>query len=585
MSVQFPESFRFGAATAAYQIEGAAAEDGKVDSIWDVFCRQPGRIVNGEDGTLACDHYHRFADDVAMMADLGISTYRFSVSWPRVMNESRVNSQGLDFYSRLVDELLAKDITPWLTLYHWDLPAALVGGWTNRETAARFADYALAVHDRLGDRVRTWTTLNEPWCSAFLGYASGVHAPGITDPVASIRAAHHLMLGHGLATQALRAADPQAKLGITLNFTPAMPATNEPADIDVARRIDGTANRFFSDAIFKGRYPADVLDDLSEIWPEDLVRDGDLSTISTPIDVLGVNYYTTNVFAAGDGRVNGAQPSPHITAPGAKQVLRDRPLTDMDWEIEPSGLNRLLVRLHQDYTGAAGTALVITENGAAFPDKPDSSGFVDDTADRLDFIRRHLLAAHQALELGVNLQGYLVWSLIDNFEWSWGYGKRFGIVRVDEALNRIPKASALWYAEVARTGTVSKAPVEPVAKPPQVGVVVSLPQRPPSASSPTVPEPQLPRSPWSPEGPTQTAELPTLPASPWSADPPASLEPPQLPASPWSADPPPSVESAEPTAPQLPASPWSADAAPGTEMPASPVTPQLPASPWSADTP
>ncbi|MBU4188355.1 MAG: GH1 family beta-glucosidase [Propionicimonas sp.] len=591
MSVQFPEGFRFGAATAAYQIEGAAAEDGKVDSIWDVFCRQPGRITNGEDGTLACDHYHRYAADVAMMADLGVNTYRFSVSWPRVMNDAQVNSKGLDFYSRLVDELLAKGITPWLTLYHWDLPAALPGGWTNRDTAARFADYAATVHRRLGDRVRTWTTLNEPWCSAFLGHASGQHAPGLTDPVASIRAAHHLMLGHGLAIQALAAADSEAKLGITLNFTPAMPATNAPADIDVARRIDGTANRFFADAIFKGLYPADVLDDLAAIWPADLVREGDLRAISTPIDVLGVNYYTTNVFAAGDGSPAG-RPSPHITAPAAKQVLRDRPLTDMGWEIEPSGLKRLLVRLHEDYTGASGTALVITENGAAFPDQPDADGFVDDTTDRLDFVRRHLLAAHQALQLGVNLQGYLVWSLIDNFEWSWGYGKRFGIVRVDEALNRIPKASAQWYAEVARTGEVSTTPIEPRVKAEPESVVVPLLPRPESPQSPSAELPRLPRSPWSPDAPSPSAEPPKLPASPWSADLPPAMEVPQLPASPWSADPPPSVEAPRwPISPQLPASPWSADLPPSAEVPLSeevprsPTTPQLPASPWSADIP
>ncbi len=465
MSVQFPEGFTFGAATASFQIEGATTEGGRTDSIWDVFCREPGRVANGDDGTVACDHYHRYADDVAMMADLGLSTYRFSVSWPRVLNGSTPNAAGLDFYSRLVDELLGKEITPWLTLYHWDLPADLPGGWTNRDTAKRFAEYARVLHDRLGDRVRTWTTLNEPWCSAFLGYAAGVHAPGVTDPTSSIRAAHNLMLAHGLATQTLRDADPGARLGITLNFTPTMPATNDVADLDVARRIDGTANRFFADAIFKGRYPGDVVADLGELWPEGLVHDGDLEVISTPIDVLGVNYYTTNAFSAGAGPAtvrlgDGRAPaSPHITAPEAVQVLRELPLTDMGWEVEPTGLYRLLVRLHEDYTDQANVALVITENGAAYPDVADSDGFVDDR-DRLDYVRRHLLAAHQAIEAGVNLQGYLVWSLIDNFEWALGYGKRFGIVRVDESLNRIPKASARWYATVAHTGTVETSPVE-----------------------------------------------------------------------------------------------------------------------------
>jgi beta-glucosidase len=558
MSVQFPDGFLFGTATAAYQIEGAAAADGKQDSIWDVFCRQPGRIVNGESGNVACDHYHRYAADVDLMAELGLHTYRFSVSWPRVIDDGVVNTKGLDFYSRLVDELLAKGIDPWLTLYHWDLPASLPGGWTNRGTAGRFADYAMIVHDRLGDRVRTWTTLNEPWCSAFLGYASGEHAPGLTDPAASIRAAHHLLLGHGWAIQALRSADPHARLGITLNFTPAMPATTDSADIEVARRIDGTANRLFGDAIFKGRYPADVVDDLGEIWPEDLVRDGDLESISSPIDVLGVNYYTTNVFAAGDATLASARPSPHISAPEAVQVFRDLPRTEMGWEVEPSGLHRLLKRLHEDYTGGSRTALVITENGAAFDDKPDANGFVDDTADRLDFIRRHLLAAHQAIESGVNLRGYLVWSLIDNFEWARGYDKRFGIVRVDGDLSRIPKASALWYAGVARTGSVETAPLEPAPKAPEDAVVVALPMAPQSTPSPDAAE--LPSSPWSADLPPATEvaespETPQLPSSPWSADVPTSLEPPQLPSSPWSADLPQSAEVPSTQPPGLPYSP------------------------------
>jgi beta-glucosidase len=633
MSVQFPEGFRFGTATAAFQIEGAARADGKQDSIWDVFCREPGRVVNGDDGTVACDHFHLFESDVNLMSDLGMGTYRFSVSWPRVYNDGAVNDKGMDFYSRLVDALLEKGIAPWLTLYHWDLPAALPGGWTNRDTAYRFADYAAAVHQRLGDRVATWTTLNEPWCSAFLGYASGVHAPGQTDASASIRAAHHLMLGHGLATQALRAADPRAKLGITLNFTPVLPATHEPDDIDVARRIDGTANRFFADAIFKGRYPGDVVADAGEFWPEDLVVDGDLEVISTPIDVLGVNYYTTNMFAAGSAVQ--APPSPHVTAPTAVQKLRDLPLTDMGWEVEPSGLTRLLVRLHQDYTGPVGTEVVITENGAAFPDRADANGFVDDSADRLEYLRRHLLAAHQAIQAGVNLRGYLVWSLMDNFEWAWGYGKRFGIVRVDEKLRRIPKASARWYAEVARTGAVPTVPPPPPddALPtedddsPVDEPTVELDGGEPTQAAPqamTAVPPPVPQAPQTPQAP----QLPQLPRSPWSADaapgmelvmavpPPSVPQPPQvpptpqppsvpqLPRSPWSADaapgmelvmavPPPSVPQppqAPPTpqVPQLPRSPWSADPAPASEAvtsPASTAHPHLPASPWSADLP
>ncbi len=541
MSVQFPDGFVFGAATAAFQIEGAAAEDGKVDSIWDVFCRQPGAIARGEDATTACDHYHRVSDDVQLMADLGLNSYRFSIAWPRVITPAGVNTAGLDFYSRLVDELLAHDIAPWLTLYHWDLPAYLPGGWTNRETAYRFAEYTQVVHARLGDRIRTWTTLNEPWCSAFLGYAAGHHAPGLTDRAASIRAAHHLMLAHGLAVQVLREADATARLGITMNFTPAMPATTDPQDIDVARRIDGTANRFFADAVFKGRYPADVVADLADVWPEDLVHDGDLDVISTPIDVLGVNYYTTNVFAA--GQPDSAHPSPHITAPDSVHVMRELPVTEMGWEVEPSGLHRLLKRLQDDYTGPAGASLVVTENGAAFADRPDDDGFVDDTADRCDYLRRHLLAAHHAIEEGVDLQGYFVWSLMDNFEWAFGYDKRFGIVRVDEKLNRIPKASGQWFAQVARSHVL-----------PAVGSA-----GPDVAANAQHGEPAAAEDEASGSAVVAAGDDPAL----------GSAEP-QLPASPWSADLPPARE--------LPVSPWSAESAPETATPTSVPTPELPPS-------
>ncbi|HVK45843.1 MAG TPA: GH1 family beta-glucosidase [Micropruina sp.] len=452
MTVEFPPGFFFGCATSAYQIEGAPHEGGKQDSIWDVFCRVPGAVVNGENGDVACEHYHRYPEDVALMAELGLQRYRFSVSWPRVLDGDRVLSEGMDFYSRLVDELLDKGVDPWLTLYHWDLPAALPGGWKNRDTALRFVDYALAVHDRLGDRVRTWTTLNEPWCSSFLSYAAGVHAPGETDVADSIRAGHHLLLAHGLTVQALRERDPEASLGITLNFTPAIPASDAPEDVDVARRVDGTANRFFIEPITTGHYPSDVENDLAEFWPEDLVQDGDLAAISAPIDVLGVNYYTTNVFRSGEA---GPGHTAHIAAPDAVQVLRDLPLTEMGWEVHPDGLRQLLNRLHTEYTGPAGIAMVITENGAAFDDQPDAEGFVDDTDDRLDYLRRHLAAVHGAIGDGADVRGYLAWSFMDNFEWALGYRKRFGIVRVDESQRRVPKASATWYGTVARTGLLA----------------------------------------------------------------------------------------------------------------------------------
>jgi beta-glucosidase len=461
-SISFPRGFRWGTATSSFQIEGAASTDGRRPSIWDEFCRVPGAIANDDDGTTAIDHYHRFPEDIALMRELGIGTYRFSVSWTRVMDGDRVNPKGLDFYERLVDALCEAGIAPWLTLYHWDLPVWLDAGWTRRDTAHRFAEYASAVHGRLGDRVDTWTTLNEPWCSAFLGYASGEHAPGHTDPAEAAVAVHHLLLAHGLAVGALREAAPDATIGISLNFTPALPASDEPADLDVVRRIDGTANRLFIEPITTGAYPEDVMDDLAQLWPSDLVHDGDMETIAAPIDVLGVNYYTTNVFRANAGGeavpdrvVRGRRiATPHITAPNAVGVSRGLPVTDLDWEVDPGGLRDLLVWLHETYTGRAGISLVITENGAACPDDTHApDGRIHD-ADRISYLRLHLQAVRQAMDAGADVRGYLLWSLIDNFEWSHGYAKRFGLVAVDADLTRQPKSSFLWYQSVARSGTI-----------------------------------------------------------------------------------------------------------------------------------
>ncbi|MFT3887984.1 MAG: GH1 family beta-glucosidase [Arachnia sp.] len=461
-ALRFPQGFRWGTATSSFQIEGAADVDGRLPSIWDEFCDEPGAIAGGDDGRLGVDHYHRYREDADLIASLGLDTYRFSVSWTRVMDGDRVNPRGMDFYSRLVDALLERGVAPWLTLYHWDLPAALPGGWTNRDTAQRFVDYALAVHEHLGDRVDTWTTLNEPWCSSFLSYAAGEHAPGHTDPRESVRAGHHLLLAHGWATAALRsAARPEAKLGITLNFTPALPATDDPADADVVRRVDGTANRFFVHPIFTGEYPADVRADLAPFWDDDLVADGDLAAIATPIDVLGVNYYSTQALrvagpddAVGPREVRGRRvDTPHPSAPDAVAVSRGLPVTDMGWEVEADGLRRLLLWLHGTYTGPAGVPLVITENGAAYDDVDSPEGAIADD-DRIGYVRDHLAAVHAAIEEGADVQGYLLWSLLDNFEWAFGYAKRFGIVAVDRALNRIPKASAHWYADVARSGVV-----------------------------------------------------------------------------------------------------------------------------------
>lgn len=457
----FPPNFLFGAATAAFQIEGAAHEDGRTDSIWDTFCRVPGAVINADNGDVACDHYHRYRDDVALMADLGLQTYRFSTSWSRVRPDGGpVNAKGIDFYSRLVDELLAKNIKPWLTLYHWDLPQALEekGGWANRDTAFLFEEYAASVHDALGDRVSAWTTLNEPWCSSFLSYIGGEHAPGRQDPAAGLAASHHLLLAHGLAVRELRSRNADLQLGITLNLTVADPvdATNA-ADVDAARRIDGQFNRWFLDPIFRGEYPSDVLQDVAGLGFETQVQPGDLDIISTPIDALGVNYY--------HGELVGATPpagqtmsteapterptrSPFPAVDGVYWHLRDLPVTAMGWEVQPEGLTRLLKRVHKDYTGAADVALAVTENGAAYDDIVSADGAVHDD-DRVRFLEAHLAAILDAIDEGVPVHGYFYWSLMDNFEWAWGYDKRFGIVRVDyDTQLRTPKDSAIAYSRI-----------------------------------------------------------------------------------------------------------------------------------------
>ncbi|MFC8731717.1 GH1 family beta-glucosidase [Luteimicrobium sp. NPDC057192] len=473
-TVRMPDGFLWGAATAAYQIEGAAHVDGRTDSIWDAFARVPGAVVDGDDGEVACDHYHRYADDVALMAGLGLGTYRFSTSWSRVRPDGGpVNPKGIDFYSRLVDELLDHEILPWVTLYHWDLPQALEehGGWTNRDTAYRFAEYAADVHDALGDRVGVWTTLNEPWCSSFLSYTAGAHAPGRRSREAGLSAAHHLMLGHGLATAELRRRAPSANLGITLNLTVTDPV--DPADErdrDAARRIDAQFNRVFLDPILRGAYPADLLTDLAEVGLDgvidDVVHDGDLAVISTPIDTLGVNYYHGEAvsYQTPDRELHGSAPvsrptsSPYPAADGVQVHPRPLPVTAQDWEVQPEGLARLLVRVHEEYTAERGIALYVTENGAAYDDVVAEDGSVDDQ-DRLAFVDLHLRAIHDAITAGVDVRGYFAWSLLDNYEWAWGYSKRFGVVRVDyETQERTVKASGKWYADVARDGVIPPLP-------------------------------------------------------------------------------------------------------------------------------
>ncbi|MFJ3582522.1 GH1 family beta-glucosidase [Streptomyces sp. NPDC090127] len=455
MNALFPDGFRWGAATAAYQIEGAAAEDGRTPSIWDTFSRTPGKVRNGDTGDIAADHYHRVREDVALMKELGLTDYRFSLSWPRVQPTGRgpAVQKGLDFYRGLADELLDAGIRPVATLYHWDLPQELedAGGWPERATAERFAEYAGLAAEALGDRIATWTTLNEPWCAAFLGYGSGVHAPGRTDDAAALRAAHHLNLAHGLAARALRAAVPaSAELSLTLNLHAIRALSDSPEDRNAARRIDAVGNRIFLDPVFHGRLPADLVEDTAPITDWSFVRDGDLEVISTPIDSLGVNYYAPSVVGAGVSE----SPSPW---PGAPERVRFEPApgprTAMDWPVDADGLYELLVRLRDELPGVP---LVITENGAAYDDYADPEGAVHDP-ERVAYLDAHLAAAHRALADGVDLRGYFLWSLLDNFEWAYGYGKRFGIVHVDfPSQRRTPKDSARWYAEVIRRGGLER---------------------------------------------------------------------------------------------------------------------------------
>ncbi len=432
-----PADFLWGAATASFQIEGATREDGRGESIWDRFCATPGKVKNGDTGEPACDHYHRYPRDVTMMKELGLRAYRFSIAWPRILLEGtgRVEEKGLDFYDRLVDELLAAGIRPFATLYHWDLPQILQdrwGGWAGRDTAEAFAAYADVVSRRLGDRVKDWVTLNEPWCLAWLGYGWGQHAPGLRDPQLAITATHHLLLDHGYAVPALRRNSPDARVGVTLNLAPAHPATDSAEDGAVARLSDGLSNRLYLDPIFKGSYPADVIDGLGVSGPS--IRPGDMEAIRAPIDFLGVNYYMRFVVKADP---TGRNPfGEHVRVEGAER-------TAMDWEIYPEGLRELLARVHRDYAPAV---MYVTENGAAFDDVVGPDGRVRDERRRA-YLEAHFAQAARAIADGAPLQGYFVWSLMDNFEWAEGYDRRFGLVYVDyDTQERTVKDSGRWYA-------------------------------------------------------------------------------------------------------------------------------------------
>ena len=467
-ALQFPPGFLWGSATAAYQIEGAVAEGGRTPSIWDTFSHAPGRVAGGDTGDVADDHYHRFREDVALMAELGLTSYRFSVSWPRITPQvtadglGPVNEAGIGFCSELVDTLLAAGITPSVTLYHWDLPQALedTGGWTSRRTAERFGEYAEVVAAALGDRVPLFITLNEPWCTAYLGYASGVHAPGRTDDAAALTAVHHLNLAHGLAAAGIRRAAPVSRVALTLNLAWVRPETDSAADTEAARRVDGLQNRVFLDPVLRGHYPADVQADTAAVTDWSFVLPGDLEVISAPLDVLGVNYYSPthvrfwtrerpkeHADGHGDGRA-----SPWIACQDVEFPRQHGRKTDMGWSIDPRGMTELLLRVAREHPGLD---LMVTENGAAFPDVVDADGRIVD-ADRIEYLRTHLAAVHAAIEAGAPVVGYYVWSLLDNFEWAWGYAKRFGIVHVDyDSQVRTLKNSALFYADVIRGNAVA----------------------------------------------------------------------------------------------------------------------------------
>ncbi|WP_306317445.1 MULTISPECIES: GH1 family beta-glucosidase [unclassified Streptomyces] len=442
----FPAGFTWGTATSAYQIEGAATEDGRAPSIWDTFSHTPGKVDGGDHGDVACDHYHRWPEDIGWMKRLGTDAYRMSVAWPRVLpgGDGPVNAAGLDFYDRLVDALLDVGITPNITLYHWDLPQALQdrGGWTVRDTAEHLADYASVVAARLGDRVTRWATLNEPLCSGWIGHLEGRMAPGLTDLTAAVRASYHLLLAHGLTTHAVRAAVPGAQVGLVTNHSTIEAASTRPEDIAAATRMDGHTNRWWLDPVYGRGFPADMRELYGVELPE---RPGDLETIAAPLDWHGLNYY----FPA------TVTDDPRGPVPYAREVrLPDVPRTGMDWQIDAGGLEALLLRLTDDY-GAR--ELYVTENGSAFPDTVTPDGAVHDP-DRARYLEEHVSACARAIRKGAPLAGYYAWSLLDNFEWAYGYDKRFGLVHVDYATQtRTLKSSGRRYADIIRAHRESRA--------------------------------------------------------------------------------------------------------------------------------
>lgn len=435
--MRFPDGFLWGAATSSYQIEGSVAADGRSESVWDRFCRIPGAVRNGDTGDVACDHYRRRREDIRLMEWMGLSAYRFSVAWPRIAPEGSgpVNQAGLDFYDKLVDGLLAAGIEPFVTLFHWDLPQCVeeAGGWRVRSTAAAFADYAAAVEARLGDRVKHWMTLNEPWVVAHLGHRTGHHAPGLVNSGKEYDVIHHQLLAHGLATRALRAGRAGHEVGIALNLEPRAARSAHPLDREAAALEEGLMNRWFLEPLFRRRYPEDLL--TATGWSAEMVEDADLAAIGEPLDAIGLNYYRTEV----------------VEAPGLRDCDRPSPLrepaseiTEMGWPVTPEGLGRMLRML----AGYGVGAIYITENGAAYPDRITGDGKIHD-GKRRTYLERHVRAAAEAIRAGAPLRGYFAWTLLDNFEWAFGYSKRFGLIHVDHTTQRrTPKASAHWYRSV-----------------------------------------------------------------------------------------------------------------------------------------
>ncbi|MCC7451103.1 MAG: beta-glucosidase [Anaerolineae bacterium] len=439
--ITFPEGFKWGTATASYQVEGAVHEDGRLPSIWDTFSHTPGKVLNGDNGDVACDHYHRYPEDIGLMECLGINAYRFSIAWPRILPSGigQVNQRGLDFYDRIVDALLAKGIEPFATLYHWDMPQPLedAGGWPVRSTVDAFVNYADVISRRLGDRVKNWMTINEPWCVSMLGYGIGEHAPGRQNWKDALAAAHHVLLAHGKTVPVLRTnVGAQAKVGMVCNYTPTDPVSNKPEDVAAAQRYDGYFNRWYLEPVLKGQYPADMVEFYKAILPADITAD-DMKAMAAPTDFFALNYYSRAVVGAGDD--DSLLQLRHFKPEGE--------YTEMPWEVYPQGMYNMLMRVHRDYKPAN---LYITENGAAFADTLTPDGKVCDER-RQAYIEAHLAAAHRAIQDGVPLRGYFVWSLTDNFEWAQGYSKRFGLTYIDYATQkRTLKQSAEWYSHVTR---------------------------------------------------------------------------------------------------------------------------------------